>query len=162
MRYDSRMVIPTRALASLTFVFGLGLIGPGLLGISGCTSSQATHTPATDPSTARAAHVAPNTATRDVRVRQVTVEYGNIDTDFNRHGIVELGIQPHETFAVSVDGRRVTVKFASTYSDVPEGAWVAFINEDDRLRLARNLANAAETLGVVEGDTIRIHRLITE
>ena len=36
------------------------------------------------------------------------------------------------------------------------------MTEDGTLRLARNLENAARTLGVEPGDTIRVHRLITE
>ncbi len=93
-----------------------------------------------------------------VRVVSVSDNHGNLDTDLNQHGVVEFGLQPRETFAVSADDLRVTVLFATTYSDVGEGQWVAFMN-DGYLRLARNEANAAETLRVEPGSTIHIHKL---
>lgn len=93
-----------------------------------------------------------------VRVVSVSDNHGNLDTDLDQHGMVEFGLQPRETFAVSAGDIRVTVLFATTYSDVAEGQWVAFMN-DGYLRLARNMANAAETLGVEPGSAIHIHRL---
>ena len=65
----------------------------------------------------------------DVEVRHITREFGNIDTNFNRNGVVELGIRPWETFAVVSAANRVAVRFATTYDDVPEGAWVGFLTD---------------------------------
>ena len=152
MGYDPGMLTRFRQTAACTVL-------PLVLALSCATGNPQSNRPG---ATAATPPVHANTASRDIRVRDVTPEYGNIDTDFNQDGIVELGIRPWETFAVSAGDKRVTIRFASTYSDVPEGAWVAFMTEDGTLRLARNLENAARTLGVEPGDTIRVHRLITE
>ena len=49
-----------------------------------------------------------------------------------------------------------SVYLASTYSDVPEGDWVAFMTAEGYLKIARNGANANQTLGCKKGDTISI------
>ena len=47
----------------------------------------------------------------------------------------------------------------TTYSDVPRGGWVALLNRDGTLRIARNLENAGETLGAKAGDRLFIKPL---
>ena len=47
------------------------------------------------------------------------------------------------------------VHLSENYDDVPEGNWIA-LWRDGRLRIARNLENAAITLGCKEGDILFI------
>ena len=50
------------------------------------------------------------------------------------------------------------MKLAQTYTDVPNGAWVAFFDAEDRLLVAINRGNAATALNVQEGDRLRVER----
>ena len=104
MGYDPGMLTRFRQTAACTVL-------PLVLALSCATGNPQSNRPG---ATAATPPVQANTASRDIRVRDVTPEYGNIDTDFNQDGIVELGIRPWETFAVSAGDKRVTIRFAST------------------------------------------------
>ena len=45
---------------------------------------------------------------------------------------------------------------ATTYSDVDKGDWVAFINWDDKLRVAISFGNAAEVLACKADDPVTV------
>lgn len=89
-------------------------------------------------------------------VTDVTADYGNIDTDITYQQLESLGVNAGDEFTIKFGGKRVTAHFGTTYGDVPKGEWVGVLNGMGTLRLARNFANAAETLGVRAGDTLTI------
>lgn len=148
------------ALPNLAILKHLLLVAATSALLAGCAASS--ERGIVSPAPGEDTQAVTNAASMDVEVRHITREFGNIDTNFNRNGVVELGIQPWETFAVVSASNRVTVKFAETYEDVPEGAWVGFMTDEGTLRLARNRENAAATLEVKVGDSLRIFRLRTE
>jgi S-adenosylmethionine hydrolase len=90
-------------------------------------------------------------------VAYVGEEYGNIDTDITPERLVDLEVGKGDTFTVGFGDKEFEVYLGDTYSDVPKGDWIAFINSSGTLRIARNFDNAAETLGVVVGDEITLY-----
>lgn len=91
-------------------------------------------------------------------VLRVSPDYGNIDTDIGLGQVDELKLEKGDTFRIRFKDREFHVTLGTTYSDVAEGEWVAFVTDFGNLRIARNYGNAAETLGVREGDRITLLR----
>lgn len=91
-------------------------------------------------------------------ILRVSADYGNIDTDIGLGQVDELKLEKGDTFRIRFKDREFQVTLGTTYSDVPEGDWVAFVTDFGNLRIARNFENAAETLGVREGDRITLVR----
>jgi len=89
-------------------------------------------------------------------VRAIMSDYGNIDTSFEPADLQSIGVAKGDTFTVGFGDKEFEVYLGDTYSDVPRGDWVAFITADGKLRIARNFENAAQTLGVKEGDKITL------
>jgi S-adenosylmethionine hydrolase len=58
---------------------------------------------------------------------------------------------------VAVAGQQARARYARTYGDVAEGAWVLVRNAAGQLELARNLASAGATLGVRAGQELTVH-----
>ena len=91
------------------------------------------------------------------KVEAVAPSYGNVDTSFSTGDLATLGVKRGDTFQVGFAGKRFDVYLGDTYSDVPKGDWVAFITAKGKLRIARNLDDAATALGVKKGDTITLY-----
>ncbi len=91
----------------------------------------------------------------------VSEDHGNIDTDISRDTLQAKGISKGDTLRVSFGDQQFSVPLAETYGDVDKGEWVAFINWEEKLRIARNADNAARTLGVSEGDQIGLQKQVT-
>jgi len=68
-------------------------------------------------------------------------------------------LSPGDWVEISVGGEKVEAAFATTYGDVPRGEWVAMISLLGRLEIARNMASAAEALGVSAGAEVRVARI---
>jgi hypothetical protein len=92
------------------------------------------------------------------KVTGVDASFGNLETEFTSPDLDALDIKRGNSFWVSFNETTVKVHLGTTYSDVEKGEWIAFINANGTLRIARNYANAATTLGCKEGDTIMIAR----
>lgn len=90
-------------------------------------------------------------------VVSIAPRFGNIDTSIGPKDLASLGIKRGDTFQVGFSGKRFDVYLGETYSDVPKGDWVAFMTAKGRLRIARNFDNAAQTLGVKQGDSITLY-----
>ncbi len=88
-------------------------------------------------------------------VLSITEEYGNINTEFIESDIKTLGIENASTFLLKYEMNAYEVHLGENYDVVPEGNWIA-LWRDGRLRIARNLENAAITLGCKEGDILFI------
>tara|TARA_Y100001934_G_scaffold75473_1_gene93862 strand:- start:863 stop:1234 length:372 start_codon:yes stop_codon:yes gene_type:complete len=91
-------------------------------------------------------------------VNEVSPNHGNLDTTITKEAVEAAGIAQGDTIEFACGGPTFAVAFATTYGDVDEGAWVAFINWDNKLRLARNLANAAETADCALNDAVTVAR----
>jgi S-adenosylmethionine hydrolase len=89
-------------------------------------------------------------------VRAINPEWGNIDTDFVSSDLERLGITKGVIFTVQFKDKSFKVMMATTYDDVQQGEWVAFITPDGFLRIARNVESAAKLLGCKQGDSIVI------
>jgi len=70
-----------------------------------------------------------------------------------------LGIKKGDNFKVSFSDKTVTALFGTTYSDVSSGEWIAFIESQGFLKIARNWEDAKGTLGCKEGDELCIFPL---
>lgn len=82
--------------------------------------------------------------------------YGNIYTNFVADDLSKLGIKLGDTFAFTHKDETVSATFASAYSDVELGEWVAFIDPESYVQVSRNYENATQTLGVKTGDALLI------
>ena len=91
------------------------------------------------------------------KIEAINPKFGNIDTSLTSADLKKLGLQRGDSFKLAVNGKRVDIYLGYTYSDVPKGDWVAFITKGDKLRIARNLANAAKTLGAKIGDSVTLY-----
>lgn len=89
-------------------------------------------------------------------VMAINPEWGNIDTDIVYSDLERLGIQKGVIFTVQFKDKSFKVMMASTYDDVQQGEWVAFITAEGFLRIARNVESAANLLGCRPGDRIII------
>lgn len=89
-------------------------------------------------------------------VDAVSLDFGNIETSVGADALETLGLSRGDSFGVEFGDRKFEVYLGETYSDVPQGDWIAFIAETGKLRIARNYENAAVTLGVKAGDTITL------
>jgi S-adenosylmethionine hydrolase len=86
----------------------------------------------------------------------INPEWGNVDTDFVYSDLERLGITKGVIFTVQFKDKSFKVMMASTYDDVQQGEWVAFITAEGFLRIARNVESAANLLGCKPGDRIII------
>jgi hypothetical protein len=84
--------------------------------------------------------------------------YGNIYTAFVASDLIRFGVKKGDMFTVGFEEKAVPIKLAASYGDVPRGGWVAFFEADGFLKIARNFANAAETLGCKKDDIIYIRK----
>ena len=91
-------------------------------------------------------------------VESISTEYGNLETSITSETMASLGIEVNNHFVMVYRGAKITVYFGKTYSDVESGGWVSFINWENKLRIARNQKNAAETLSVEVGNTFKISK----
>ena len=89
-------------------------------------------------------------------ILSISDDFGNIDTSISQADLDNLGISIGGNFNLQHNDTMVSVHFGFTYSDVPDGEWVSFINETAKLRFARNYENAAMTLKAEVGDKITI------
>jgi len=74
----------------------------------------------------------------------------------NVETLKEMGFEPGTQIRITIRGKPITATFATTYDDVPEGDWVAFINAEKVLEIAMNLRNAAETVGASAGTKVQL------
>ena len=91
-------------------------------------------------------------------VESISTEYGNLETSITSETMASLGIEVNNHFVMVYRGAKITVYFGKTYSDVESGSWVSFINWENKLRIARNQKNAAETLSAEVGNTFKISK----
>jgi S-adenosylmethionine hydrolase len=74
--------------------------------------------------------------------------YGNLVTDVPAELFSRLGYALGETVRVSVGGQAFSLPFVRTFSDVPEGKGLLYIDSRGRLSLAINMGDFARTHGI--------------
>ncbi len=74
--------------------------------------------------------------------------FGNLVTNVNAEDFLKLGYERGQDVPVTVGGREMKIKFAKTFSDVPVGQPLLYIDSRGRLGLAVNQNNFAATYGV--------------
>ena len=102
------------------------------------------------------AHAEPLTVTG--AVAYVSEDHGNVDTDISLATLTASGINKGDLFTVTHGDRSFDVYMGDTYSDVPKGDFVGFINSAGTLRIARNFDDAAAALGVAVGDSLTVSK----
>jgi hypothetical protein len=74
--------------------------------------------------------------------------FGNLVTNVDAEIFLKLGYQHGQEVPVTVGGREMRMKFAKTFSDVPVGEPLLYIDSRGRLGLAINQNNFSATYGV--------------
>jgi pimeloyl-ACP methyl ester carboxylesterase len=136
-----------------TLIDGQPLALPGVAGAPGCF--DATQPPAPGASQVRLL----NDGGLEARVTEVTEIYGNVILNAQPLDLAQAAIAPGTRFDLTAKGRTFRVVYGRDFTSAPRGGWVAFPDADGFLILARNLANAAATASLAEGDTVVIHRV---
>jgi hypothetical protein len=132
---------------------GAHRIGPGLMSLAGNVGLIV--------ALAFIASVSAADGARAVEVTAVANTTGDVSTNLSKFGVLEFGLQPHETFSITSADARVTVRFGNGHADVAPGHWVAFISASGFLTVARNNAGAAATLAVKAGSELTIAKLVS-
>jgi pimeloyl-ACP methyl ester carboxylesterase len=92
------------------------------------------------------------------KIAGISDEFGNLYTEIIEADLITRRIEPESYFSLHFKDTPFKVYYGATYSDVPRGQWVALLTREGNLKIARNLENAAETLGAREGDTLFIEK----
>lgn len=74
--------------------------------------------------------------------------YGNLITNIDADEFMKLSYEHGEEVSVRVNGREMKIKFVRTFSDVPLGQPLIYIDSRGRLALAINQGSFAEVYGV--------------
>ena len=80
--------------------------------------------------------------------------YGNLITNIPGNLAQEAGLVPGTEVDITMGLRSVTATFCITYGDVPEGQWLALINAEGVVEIARNRGHAARSVGASAGAVV--------
>jgi S-adenosylmethionine hydrolase len=84
--------------------------------------------------------------------------FGNLVTNVSAEDFFKLGYQRGQDVPVHVAGREMTIKFVKTFSDVPVGQPLLYIDSRGRLAMAVNQNSFAATYGVKVPSALEIAR----
>jgi hypothetical protein len=84
--------------------------------------------------------------------------FGNLVTNISAEDFLRLGYQCGQEVAVRIGGHEMTIKFVKTFSDVPIGHPLLYIDSRGRLAMAVNQNNFAATYGVKVPSALEIAR----
>jgi S-adenosylmethionine hydrolase len=92
-------------------------------------------------------------ATLDERGLSATViatdgPFGNLVTNIDAEDFLKLGYQRGQDVPVTVNGKEMKIKFVKTFSDVPVGQPLLYIDSRGHLAMAVNQGSFAATYGV--------------
>jgi S-adenosylmethionine hydrolase len=82
--------------------------------------------------------------------------YGNLVLNVPRETFAELGYKLGDQIPITLDGKRYTFPFVKTFSDVPVGKELFYIDSRGRLSIGINQRNFSETYKVGEGAELSI------
>lgn len=89
-------------------------------------------------------------------VTHVAGSWGNLTTSFVQSDLDGLKLSWRDHLVVESDAGRLAATLARHYSELPNGAAVAYVTPEGWLRLQINGKRASEVLKVAEGDKIRL------
>lgn len=78
------------------------------------------------------------------RVVDITHNHGNVFINFQAEDFNKLGIRTGDTFNLTLNAITAVVTYGTTFSDVPEGEWIAFPTAEGDTIVAINFGNASE------------------
>ncbi|MFH0802901.1 MAG: SAM-dependent chlorinase/fluorinase [bacterium] len=84
--------------------------------------------------------------------------YGNLLTNIPGKLLRKGGFMEGNDYLLEVGGQKIKAKLARTYSEVPLGEYLFLVNSEAMVEVARNLTNAAKTLGIRAGAGLIIWR----
>jgi hypothetical protein len=83
--------------------------------------------------------------------------FGNCITNVSEKTVNEFGVKPGDLVNVIIPQGKITAKFGTIYSDVPQGEEIVFVSNNlGMVQLSINLGNFANTYGVKAGTKIEI------
>jgi hypothetical protein len=91
-------------------------------------------------------------------VTRVELPFGNLETSFVEADLESMGIAAGDLFQVRCSAQSIDIPLRNSYGDVPRGDWVAVFSLQGTLKIARNLASAAEASGCKAGDALFISK----
>jgi len=83
-------------------------------------------------------------------------QYGNLITNITGKLAEQAGLEPGAKIIITIDDRRLSATFTVTYNDVPTGDWLALINAEEVVEIARNMANASQPIGAAAGSKVKL------
>jgi hypothetical protein len=83
--------------------------------------------------------------------------YGNLITNISAPILAKAGWKNGMTFDCKIRAQTARAKFADRYNAVAPGEYLVLLNSQGLLEIARNLADAATSLGAAAGDTLEIY-----
>jgi S-adenosyl-L-methionine hydrolase (adenosine-forming) len=106
-------------------------------------------------------HLAPARLTADGLAGEVIAfdgPYGNLVTDVSAELFAELGYALGEKVGVTVGDKRFVLPFVRTFSDVPAGETLLYVDSRGRMGIALNKGDFARTNAVAPGTPLLIAR----
>lgn len=91
-------------------------------------------------------------------ITEVSAIYGNLWINAQPADFAAVGIRAGSWFQLTAGGQTLRVFHGRDFGSVERGQWVTFANADGFFWLARNLGNAADSLGLTVGDAVVIRR----
>lgn len=91
-------------------------------------------------------------------IRNISPEYGNLNTSFTQADLDALEITLTQRFLIKVDNQQVSITLGKQYEDVDKGQWIGFIDWEGFLRIAIHYGNAAEKLGAKPLSSLHLSR----
>lgn len=80
--------------------------------------------------------------------------FGNLITNIQSGMVEEAGISKGQGLNMTVGNRTIAAKYVSSYGDVPLRDWLTLVNSNGVLEIARNMENAAKTIGASAGSEV--------
>lgn len=88
--------------------------------------------------------------------------YGNLISNIPAEMAAKAGLKNGMKMMLSTANTSVLASFESRYSAVDSGAFVAVINSQGRMEIARNLASAGDSLHAKSGDALQLSTRVLE
>jgi S-adenosylmethionine hydrolase len=84
--------------------------------------------------------------------------YGNLAFDIPAETFKKLGYRRGDTVSLQIGGQSFRLPFVNTFSDVPEGQGLVYIDSRGRLAAAINLGNFSKVYSITPPEAVRVGR----
>ncbi len=92
-------------------------------------------------------------------IKKINKGFNNADTQVVKQDLKNIGLKKGEYFNLICSDKKYPVYWGDHYNDVPIGDFVAFINMNGYLKIARNYADFLAKTGLKESDIIKISKM---